>query len=92
MHRTDENFVAKAAPILQLYAQASFLIQGGFWVVCVYGCCRDSKKFVDFQTFVLEVLIPEAIRRGVRHINLILDNGSTHAAFAVAGVVKPKAG
>lgn len=141
MHQTDENFVAKATPILQLYAQASFVIKSRFWVVCVdektsiqararlhptvpatsgqpvhvasrykrqgalhlfaalsvadgviYGCCRDSKKFVDFQTFVLEVLVSEAIRRGVRHIYLILDNGSTHAAFAVAGVVKPKAG
>jgi transposase len=45
----------------------------------IYGCCRESKKFVDFQAFVLEVLVPEAIRRGVRHIYLILDNGSTHA-------------
>lgn len=128
MHPTDENFVAKATPILRLYAQASFLIKAGFWVVCVdektsiqarkrlhpsqppapgqavhvasrykrqgalhlfaalsvaegliYGCCRDSKKFVDFQAFVLEVLVPEAIQREVRHIYLILDNGSTHA-------------
>ena len=45
----------------------------------VYGCCRPSKTFVDFQAFLLEVLIPEAIRREVRHIYLILDNGSTHA-------------
>lgn len=128
MHSHDENFVAKATPILQLYAQASFLLPAGFWVVCVdektsiqarerihpskpaapgqpvhvaprykrqgalhlfaalsvaegliYGCCRESKKFIDFQAFVLEVLVPEAIRRGVRHIYLILDNGSTHA-------------
>ena len=35
MHRIDENFVAKATPILKLYAQAKFLIQAGFWVVCV---------------------------------------------------------
>lgn len=128
MHATDENFVALATPVLQLYAQASFLIKGGFWVVCVdektsiqaraplhpctpaapgqpvhvaprykrqgalhlfaalsvfdglvYGCCRQSKKFTDFQSFLLEILVPEAIRRGVRHIYLILDNGSTHA-------------
>ncbi|MDF5726049.1 MAG: transposase [Rhizonema sp. PD37] len=45
----------------------------------IYGCCRDGKKFVDFQAFILEVLVPEAIQRGVRHIYLILDNGSTHA-------------
>lgn len=38
-----------------------------------------SKKFIDFQAFLLEVLIPEAIRREVRHLYLILDNGSTHA-------------
>ncbi|WP_263984277.1 transposase [Nostoc flagelliforme] len=128
MHRIDDNFVAKATPVLKLYAQAKFLLQAGFWVVCVdektsiqareglhpnraatvkqpvhfaarydgkgathlfaalsvaeglvYGCCRPTKTFLDFQTFLLEVLIPEAIRRGVRHIYLILDNGSTHA-------------
>jgi transposase len=45
----------------------------------IYGCCRPTKTFLDFQAFLLEVLIPEAIRRGVRHIYLILDNGSTHA-------------
>lgn len=128
MHCIDDNFVAKATPVLRLYAQAKFLIKAGFWVVCVdektsiqarkglhpnkpagvkqpvqfasryarkgalnlfaalsvaeglvYGCCRPSKTFLDFQAFLLEVLIPEAIRRGVRHIYLILDNGSTHA-------------
>lgn len=128
MHSQAENFVALAAPVLQLYAQAAFLIKAGFWVVCVdektsiqarsrlypcnparpgqpihvapryqrqgalnlfaalsvvdglvYGCCRESKKFTDFPTFLLEILVPEAIRRGVRHIYLILDNGSTHA-------------
>ncbi|MDF5726048.1 MAG: hypothetical protein PUP91_37510 [Rhizonema sp. PD37] len=35
MHRSDENFVAKATPILRLYAQAGFLLKAGFWVVCV---------------------------------------------------------
>jgi hypothetical protein len=141
MHPTDENFAFLAAPILRLYAQASFLIKAGFWVVCVdektsiqarerlhqsepaaaarnpvktgqpsvegsvgdiekhvvkgcpvftrkfptpgqpvhvaprykrqgavhleaalsvfegliYGCCRESKKFTDFQAFLLEV-------------------------------------
>lgn len=128
LHRINENFVAKATPVLKLYAQAKFLIKAGFWVVCVdektsiqgreglhpnrpagvkqpvhfaaryarkgaihlfaalsvaegliYGCCRPTKTFFDFQAFLLEVLIPEAIRRGVHHIYLILDNGSTHA-------------
>lgn len=45
----------------------------------IYGLCRESKKFADFQAFILEVLVPQAICRGVRHIYLILDNGSTHA-------------
>lgn len=35
MHRIDDNFVSKAAPVLRLYAQAKFLIRAGFWVVCV---------------------------------------------------------
>ncbi len=35
MHSIDQNFVAKAIPVLRLYAQASFLIKAGFWVVCV---------------------------------------------------------
>jgi transposase len=41
--------------------------------------CRQSKCFVDFQAFLLEVVIPEAVRRGVHTVALILDNGSTHA-------------
>ncbi|MEH1809778.1 IS630 family transposase [Nostoc sp.] len=45
----------------------------------IYGCCSSTKTFVDFQTFLISVLIPETVRRGVRHIYLILDNGSTHA-------------
>jgi transposase len=45
----------------------------------IYGDCRESKKFVDFQSFLVEILVPEAIRRRVRHIYLILSNGSTHA-------------
>jgi transposase len=45
----------------------------------VYGCCRARKCFVDFQAFFLEVVVPEAIRRGVTEIRLILDHGPTHA-------------
>ncbi|MCC5633545.1 transposase [Nostoc sphaeroides CHAB 2801] len=45
----------------------------------IYGCCSPTKTFLDFQAFIISVLIPEAIHRGVRHIYLILDNGSTHA-------------
>jgi len=45
----------------------------------VFGCCRERRCFVDFQAFILEVLVPEAVRRGVWMICLILDNGPTHA-------------
>jgi transposase len=45
----------------------------------IYGMCRQRKRFVDFQAFLLEVIIPEALRRGVHTVALILDNGTTHA-------------
>ena len=45
----------------------------------VYGQCHTRKRFVDFQTFLLQVIIPEALRRGVHNLSLILDNGTTHA-------------
>jgi len=45
----------------------------------IYGMCRNRKRFVDFQAFLLEVLLPEAVRREVHTVALILDNGPTHA-------------
>jgi len=45
----------------------------------VLGVCRPRKRFEDFQAFVREILVPEALRRGVSRICCILDNGSTHA-------------
>jgi transposase len=45
----------------------------------IYGQCHARKRFVDFQTFLSTVIIPEALRRGVHTLALILDNGSTHA-------------
>lgn len=45
----------------------------------IYGMCRNRKRFVDYQAFLLEAIIPEALRRGVHTLALILDNGSTHA-------------
>jgi hypothetical protein len=45
----------------------------------VYGMCRNRKRFVDYQAFLLEVIIPEALRHGVKTLALILDNGTTHA-------------
>jgi transposase len=44
-----------------------------------YGLCRLRKQFADFQAFLLEVIIPEALRRGVHTIALIIDNSTTHA-------------
>jgi hypothetical protein len=45
----------------------------------VFGTCRERKWFSDFQAFMVEQLLPEAKRRGVQQIVLILDNGKTHA-------------
>lgn len=39
----------------------------------------ERKRFVDFQSFLTQVIIPEALCRGVRGIKLVLDNGPTHA-------------
>jgi transposase len=45
----------------------------------VYGTCRLRKRFVDFQAFLLGVVIPEALARGAHTLALILDNSTTHA-------------
>ena len=45
----------------------------------VMGQCAKRKRFVDFQAFLQERLVPEARRRGVQRVALVLDNGSTHA-------------
>jgi hypothetical protein len=45
----------------------------------VLGQCSKRKRFVDFQAFITSVLVPEAKRRGVHTVGLILDNGTTHA-------------
>jgi hypothetical protein len=45
----------------------------------VVGQCHKRKRFVDFQAFITEVLLPEAKRRGVQRVGLIVDNGPTHA-------------
>lgn len=45
----------------------------------VIGRCATRKRFVDFQAFLKESLVPEARRRGVQQVALVLDNGPTHA-------------
>ena len=51
----------------------------------VYGTCRSRKCFVDFQAFVQQEIIPEALRRKVQTVILILDNGTTHAPKQLEG-------
>ena len=51
----------------------------------VYGTCRARKTFADFQTFVQQVIIPQALQRGMRTVHLILDNGTTHAPKQLEG-------
>jgi transposase len=46
---------------------------------CKYGQTSERKRFVDFQAFLLQVIFPEALRRKVHTLILILDNGTTHA-------------
>jgi hypothetical protein len=45
----------------------------------VCGVFRDRKRFVDFQSTIQEMIIPEALARSVHTVELILDNGTTHA-------------
>ena len=49
------------------------------------GQTFERKRFVDFQAFLLESIIPEALRRGVHTLKLILDNGTTHAPKRLEG-------
>ncbi len=51
----------------------------------VYGTCRSRKCFADFQAFVQQVIIPEALRRKVQTVAFILDNGTTHAPKQLEG-------
>jgi len=44
-----------------------------------YAQTAERRRFVDFQAFLSGVIIPEALRRGVHTLILILDNGPTHA-------------
>lgn len=58
---------------LQLFAGLS--VADGY----KYGQTAERKRFVDFQAFLLQTLLPEALRRKVHTLVLILDNGRTHA-------------
>ncbi len=58
----------------------------------VYGACRCRKRFVDFQTFVQQAILPEALRRGVQNVIFILDNGTTHAPKQLEDWLQTQAG
>ncbi len=45
----------------------------------VSGVMRSRKRFVDFQSAICEMIIPEALDRHMHTVELILDNGTTHA-------------
>jgi hypothetical protein len=45
----------------------------------VSGVRRSRKRFVDFQSAIQEMIIPEALNRQMHTVELILDNGTTHA-------------
>ena len=45
----------------------------------IAGVIRSRKRFVDFQSTIQQMIIPEALDRGVHTVELILDNGTTHA-------------
>src|SRR5581483_7018446 len=51
----------------------------------VYGTCRSRKCFVDFQAFVQQEILPEALPRQVQNVTFILDNGTTHAPKQLEG-------
>lgn len=58
---------------LQLFA--AFSVADGK----AYGQVGNRKRFVDFQAFLLQHVIPEALQRGVHCVKLIMDNSTTHA-------------
>jgi transposase len=54
----------------------------------VYGQCLTRKRFVDFRAFLEKVILPEAQRRKVQRVILIMDNGPTHAPKQLASFLE----
>lgn len=71
---------------LQLFAGLS--VADGY----KYGQTLERKRFVDFQAFLLQTIIPEALRRGMHTLKLILDNGTTHAPKRLEPGCRSKSG
>ena len=57
----------------------------------IYGQCSARQRFVDFRAFLEGVIIPEALRRKVQKVILILDNGPTHAPKQLANWLEEQA-
>ena len=57
----------------------------------VVGQCAQRKRFVDFQAFLQQELVPEAKRRGLQRVALVLDNGPTHAPKQLEGWLQEQA-
>lgn len=45
----------------------------------IMGMCREQKCFADFAAFITQIVLPQALRRKVKRVVLIIDNGPTHA-------------
>lgn len=88
IHPVDPEIPGHSARVASRYSrQGALQLFAGLSVADgkVYGCCRERRQFADFKAFFLEVLLGEALRRKVREIRLILDNGSTHAPKQLEG-------
>jgi len=53
----------------------------------VYQTFHTRKRFVDFQSFVEQTIIPEALDRRMHTVNFIVDNGTTHARHPTGTLV-----
>lgn len=78
------GYVAQQSP--RYYRQGMRHLIAGLSVAdgLISGQCTTRKRFVDFRAFLEEVIIPEALRRKVKTVILILDNGPTHAPKQLA--------
>jgi len=57
----------------------------------MYGQCTSRKRFVDFRAFLEGTILPQALRRKVQKVMVILDNGPTHAPKQLANWLEEQA-
>jgi transposase len=76
-HAQASRCCTKRAIIVAAHA---ICLPGSPWLMARSTEPAESRKcFVDFQAFVQQAIIPEALRRQVHTVTFILDNGTTHA-------------